>query len=559
MEARRWHSSYPSGIPLEIDVDAQATLGSMIVRAVASFAMRPAVTCLEESLSYAELGILSEALATFLQQSGLRKGDRVALMLPSCPAFLIGLAAIFQAGMVAVPVNPLYTPRELKHQLQDSDATCIIVADQLQQPLQQVLEETSIVQVLTAPVVGMKPIVGQLVALAKHAGEVQQAGTAGGGRTCQPLVDAILQGGRGGSLSPVAQTTEDIAILQYTGGTTGVSKGAVLTHKSVCASLAQILTWVGPTLAGSEASMVTPLPLYHIFPLATALLALSLGCENRLVPNPREAGSVLAELKRRPFQMLVGVNTLFNSLVNTPELISVDFSATRLVIGAGASIQDAIAKRWLAAGAPPVTEAYGLTETSPSATFNPPGRSGSIGIPVPSTDVRLVDESGHDVPLGVAGELLIKGPQLFSGYWNQEAETRKAFLDGGWFRTGDIVVMDELGFMTMVDRKKDMILVSGFNVYPNEIEAVVAMMTDVLEAACIGVPDDRSGEAPHLFIVPRNMTLTPEQVEAHCRSHLAAYKVPRHITLIDALPKSTVGKILRKDLRSRLAAEQSNA
>lgn len=557
MEARRWHSSYPPGIPLEIDVDATATLGSMIAGAVASFATRPAVTCLEESLSYAELGILSEALATFLQQSGLKKGDRVALMLPSCPAFLIGLAAVFQAGMVAVPVNPLYTPRELRHQLQDSGATCIIVADQLQPSLQHVLEETNIVQVLTAPVVGMKPIVGQLVALAKDAGAAQQAGTTGG-RTCQPLAQAILQGNRG-SLSPVAQTAQDIAILQYTGGTTGVSKGAVLTHKSVCASLAQILTWVGPPLAGSEASMVTPLPLYHIFPLATALLALSLGCENRLVPNPREAGSVLAELKRRPFQMLVGVNTLFNSLVNTPELISVDFGATRLVIGAGASIQDAIAKRWLAAGAPPVTEAYGLTETSPSATFNPPGRSGSIGIPVPSTDVRLVDESGHDVPLGVAGELLIKGPQLFSGYWNQEDETRRAFLDGSWFRTGDIVVMDELGFMTMVDRKKDMILVSGFNVYPNEIEAVVAMMPDVLEAACIGVPDDRSGEAPHLFIVPCNMALTTEQVEAHCRSHLAAYKVPRHITFVDALPKSTVGKILRRDLRSRLVAEQSNA
>lgn len=557
MEVRRWHGSYPPGMPLEIEVEEAATLGSMIAHVVASFAARPAVTCLEESLSYAELGILTEALATFLQQSGMKKGDRVALMLPTCPAFLVGLAAAFRAGMVAVPVNPLYTPRELKHQLQDSGAVCIIVADQLQQSLRQVLDETSITHVLTAPVVGMKPVVGELAPVAIDADIAQQAGTAGNGKF-QPLAHAILQGSRG-SLAEVTQAAQDIAILQYTGGTTGVSKGAVLTHRSVCASLAQVTTWAGPPLAGSGTSMVTPLPLYHIFPLATSLLALSLGCENRLIPNPRDSASVIAELKRRPFQMFIGVNTLFNSLVNEPELHSVDFSATRLVIGAGASIQEAVAKRWCAAGAPPVTEAYGLTETSPSATFNPPGRSGSIGIPAPSTDVRVLDENVCDVPIGVAGELLIKGPQLFSGYWNREDETRRAFFDDGWFRTGDIVIMDEQGFMTMVDRKKDMILVSGFNVYPNEIEAVVAMMPNVMESACVGVPDKHSGEAPHLFIVPRNTTLTTKQVEVHCRAHLAAYKVPRHITLIDALPKSTVGKILRRDLRSRLTADHDLA
>jgi len=557
MDARLWHGSYPPGMPLEIEVDAAATLGSMIGRVVDAFAARPALTCLGESLSFAEFGRLSDALATFFQQSGLKKGDRVALMLPSCPAFVVGLAAVFRAGMVAVPVNPLYTPRELKHQLHDSGAVSIIVADHLQKSLEQVLADTSVVQVLTAPVLGLKPIAGNLAAANTGAGFFRQVESAGSG-AFQSLAQAILQGSRG-RLAEVAQTAQDIAILQYTGGTTGVSKGAVLTHKSVSASLAQVATWAGSALVGAEASMVTPLPLYHIFPLAKALLALSLGCENRLIPNPRDAGSVIAEMKQRPFRTFIGVNTLFNSLVNEPDLQSVDFSATRLVIGAGASIHDAVAKRWLATGAPAVTEAYGLTETAPSATFNPPGRSGTIGIPVPSTDVRLVDECEQDVPLGSAGELLIKGPQLFSGYWNREEETQMAFFDGTWFRTGDIVVMDEQGFMTMVDRKKDMILVSGFNVYPNEIEAVVAMMSNVIEAACVGVPDQRSGEAPHLFVVPRNTMLTAEQVDAHCRGHLAPYKVPRHITLVEALPKSTVGKILRRELRSRTATNPDMA
>ncbi|MGO4327115.1 AMP-binding protein [Cupriavidus sp. 2TAF22] len=557
MEARRWHGSYPPGMPLEIEVEETATLGAMIERTVTSFSARPALTCLGESLSYAELGLLSEALATFLQQSGLKKGDRVALMLPSCPAFIIGLAAVFRAGMVAVPVNPLYTPRELKHQLQDSGAAGIIVADQLQQSLQQVLAETGISLVLTAPVVGMKRVAGQLPAAAADA-ELAEAVDATGKCRLLPLATAILQGSRG-KLAEVSQTAQDIAILQYTGGTTGVSKGAILTHKSVSASLAQVLTWARPALTAPQASMVTPLPLYHIFPLATALLALSVGSENRLVPNPRDPGSVVAEMKRRPFQMFIGVNTLFNSLVNEPELHCVDFSATQLVVGAGASIQAAVAKRWRATGAPAVTEAYGLTETSPSATFNPPGRSGTIGIPVASTDVRLLDDNDQDVPLGGAGELLIKGPQLFRGYWNREEETRKAFFDEGWFRTGDIVTMDEQGFMTMVDRKKDMILVSGFNVYPNEIEAVVAMMPNVMEVACIGVPDERSGEVPHLFVVPRDPTLTREQVEVHCRTQLAGYKMPRHVTLIDALPKSTVGKILRRELRTRMPSSQGGS
>jgi len=346
----------------------------------------------------------------------------------------------------------------------------------------------------------------------------------------------------------------DLAFLQYTGGTTGVSKGACLTHRNVLVSVLQMQSWLRLTLDLENFELVTPLPLYHIYPLGMALMALASGGHNRLVMNPRDIKSLCAELRRAPFNVLIGVNTLFNGMVNMPELASVDFSRCGMVIGAGASIQAAVARKWEAAGGPPITEAYGLTETSPSATFNAPGCNGTIGVPVPSTDVLIVDNAGDPVPQGTPGELLIKGPQVFAGYWKREEETRKAFTSDGWFRTGDVVTMDAQGLMTIVDRKKDMILVSGFNVYPNEIEGVVALHPDVLECACIGVPDERSGEVPHLYVVRRSPGLQEDHVEAHCRKLLAPYKVPRHITFLEALPKSTVGKILRKELRAPAAA-----
>jgi long-chain acyl-CoA synthetase len=341
----------------------------------------------------------------------------------------------------------------------------------------------------------------------------------------------------------------DPAFLQYTGGTTGVSKGACLTHRSVLASSLQMQSWLGLALDLDNFELVTPLPLYHIYPLGMALTALASGAHNRLVVNPRDTQSLCAELRKAPFDMLIGVNTLFNAMVTLPELSTIDFSRCRMVVGAGASIQAAVAGKWMEAGGPPITEAYGLTETSPSVTFNAPGRNGTIGAPVPSTDVLIVDDAGEPVQVGTPGELLIKGPQLFTGYWNREEETRKSFTKDGWFRTGDVVTMDAQGLMYIVDRKKDMILVSGFNVYPNEIEGVVAMHPEVLECACVGVADERSAEAPHLFVVRRSPGLQAEELEAHCRKLLAAYKVPRHITFLDALPKSAVGKILRKELR----------
>jgi long-chain acyl-CoA synthetase len=345
----------------------------------------------------------------------------------------------------------------------------------------------------------------------------------------------------------------DLAFLQYTGGTTGVSKGACLTHRNVLVSVLQMKSWLGLLLDLEQLELVTPLPLYHIFPLGMALMALVSGAHNRLVVNPRDTKALCAELRRAPFDVLIGVNTLFNGLVNAPDLSAVDFSRCKLVIGAGASIQEVVARKWEDAGGPPITEAYGLTETSPSATFNPPGRNGAIGVPVPSTDVLVVDDAGQPVPVGSPGELLIKGPQVFAGYWKRESETRKVFTEDGWFRTGDVVTMNEQGVMRIVDRKKDMILVSGFNVYPNEIEGVVAMHPDVLECACIGVPDERSGEVPHLFVVRRSPQLREQEIETHCRKLLAAYKVPRHITFVEALPKSAIGKILRKELRAPAA------
>ncbi|CAN7483707.1 AMP-binding protein [Variovorax sp. LjRoot290] len=360
---------------------------------------------------------------------------------------------------------------------------------------------------------------------------------------------AAIASVRDAGFSAAQVRPSDLAFLQYTGGTTGVSKGACLTHRNVLVSALQMQSWLRLNLEIQNFELVTP-PLYHIFPLGMALMALVSGGHNRLVMNPRDIKALCAELRRAPFDVLIGVNTMFNGMVNMPELSSVDFSRCGMVIGAGASIQAAVARKWEAVGGPPITEPYGLTETSPSATLNPPGCNGTIGVPVPSTDVLIVEDAGDPVVQGTPGELLIKGPQVFAGYWKREEETRKAFTSDGWFRTGDVVTMDAQGLMTIVDRKKDMVLVSGFNVYPNEIEGVVALHPDVLECACVGVPDERSGDAPHLFVVRRSPGLQEDQIESHCRKLLAPYKVPRHITLLEALPKSTVGKILRKELRA---------
>jgi long-chain acyl-CoA synthetase len=541
MEHRLWHASYPPGLPHAVFLDDSETLVTLLERAFKRHAARTAVTCAGESLSFAQVEHASALLARSLQAAGLKRGDRVALLLPNNLIYPVALAAILRAGMVGVTMNPLYTAREVAYQLADSGASALVAAEPFMGVVNEVLGQTEIRYVMTVP---MQEVKQALFAVADEA----NAAVANDDPRIVSLRDAS-------SALPDADFTSehvrpsDLALLQYTGGTTGVSKGACLTHRSVLASSLQMRSWLGLALDIDNFEIVTPLPLYHIYPLGMTLTALASGAHNRLVVNPRDTQALCAELRRAPFDMLIGVNTMFNALVTLPDLPTVDFSRCNVVIGAGASIQAAVAAKWVAAGGPPITEAYGLTETSPSVTFNAPGRNGTIGAPVPSTDVRIVDDAGDPVPLGTPGELLIKGPQVFGGYWNREDETRRSFTQDGWFCTGDIVTMDEQGLMYIVDRKKDMILVSGFNVYPNEIEGVVAMHPDVLECACVGVPDERSSEAPHLFVVRRAPELRAEELEAHCRKLLAAYKVPRHITFLESLPKSAVGKILRKELR----------
>ncbi|RYF61762.1 MAG: long-chain fatty acid--CoA ligase [Comamonadaceae bacterium] len=548
MEARRWHAQYPAGMRPDIDLAPDETLKALIERSIDEHANRPVVTCGDEALSYAQLGRYSFALAAHLHRVGLRKGDRVALMLGNGLAFPIALTAVLRGGLIAVPVNPMYTARELEHQLRDAGVRAIVMTEALHLQHAAVLEAAGVEQALLVPPSGLM-----------HAIQSSPSAQDTRRQAAVSLVSVLAAQEDIAVLATASVEPEHPALLQYTGGTTGLSKGAVLTHRAMSAGLLQSRSWVTLAVDTSDFSVVAPLPLYHIYPLQMLLLTISLGGVMRLVANARDTAAVIVEMKRAPFRVFIGVNTLFNSLVNDPGLASVRFDKTQLVIGAGASVQKAVSMRWKAVGGPAITEAYGLTETSPAATFNPVGHSGDIGIAVPSTDVRVVDDEGNSVPDGSPGELWIKGPQLFSGYWRREEETRKAMTDDGFFRTGDIVVADAEGNMKIVDRKKDMILVSGFNVYPNEIEAVVALHEGVLECACIGESDDKSGEVPHLYLVRKRPELSSEEVELHCRENLAAYKVPRHITFVEALPKSTVGKILRRELRALAARTSADA
>ncbi len=544
MEQRIWHASYPAGMARELAMGEGDTLLTALEGAFERHARRTAVTCNGESLTFAQVEDASARLAAYLQAAGLRPGDRVALLLPNHLLYPVALAAIIRAGFVGVTVNPLYTAREAEYQLADAGAAALLVADPFTALVAEVLDRTGVRHVVSVP---MQQVKQALLAPA----EADPAAPPTLEGRLVPLRKAMA---RAPQFTRAQVRPGDLAFLQYTGGTTGVSKGACLTHRSVLASLLQMQSWLRLLLDLGELELVTPLPLYHIFPLGIGLMALTTGGHNRLVANPRDVKALCAELRRAPFDVLIGVNTMFNGMVNMPDLAEIDFSRCRLVIGAGASIQEAVARKWEQAGGPPITEAYGLTETSPSATFNAPGRNGAIGIPVPSTDVLIVDDAGDPVPLGAPGELLIMGPQVFAGYWKRDDETRRVFTADGWFRTGDVVTMDAGGLMRIVDRKKDMILVSGFNVYPNEIEGVVALHPGVLECACIGVPDERCGEVPHLFVVRRADAVDVQDIVAHCRKNLTGYKVPRHVTFLEALPKSTVGKILRKELRVPLAA-----
>ena len=546
-----WLASYPKGVPAEIDVNEYASVREVFEESCSKFATRPAFSCMGRSMSFAELDHLSAAFGAYLQGAGCKKGARVALMMPNILQYPVCLFGVLRAGCTVVNVNPLYTARELEHQLSDSGAEIIVVVENFAHTLQEVIGRTKVRQAIVTSIGELLGVKGLLVDFViRHVKKMVPAYSVPGSIH---LSDALAQG-RKRTLERVPLGHEDIAFLQYTGGTTGVAKGAMLVHRNIVANLLQARAWVAPFMNASEREIViTPLPLYHIFSLtANCLTFMTLGAENVLIPNPRDIPGFVAEMRKYRFTSFTGVNTLFNALLNNPDFAKLDFSTLHLTLGGGMAVQEAVAIKWKAVTGTPLIEAYGLTETSPAATINPldlPAYNGSIGLPIPSTELELRDDAGKAVPLGQPGEICIRGPQVMTGYWQRPDETEKAIDKNGWFATGDVGIMDDRGFVRIVDRKKDMILVSGFNVYPNEIEGVVAMHPGVLECAAVGVPDKKSGEAVKLFVVKKDPALTEADVLKFCREQLTGYKCPRDVEFRADLPKSNVGKILRRELR----------
>ncbi|ADV27541.1 AMP-dependent synthetase and ligase [Pseudoxanthomonas suwonensis 11-1] len=560
---RPWLQSYPKGVPAEIDPDQYRSVAAVFDATVARYADRPAYRNFGKTITYREADVLANQFAAYLLgELGLKKGDRVALMMPNCLQYPIATFGILRAGLTVVNVNPLYTARELKHQLVDAGAAAIVVVDNFGHTVQEVLAETPLKQVITTGLGDMLgfpkgAIVNFVLKYVKKM--VPEYDIPGAVR----FRDALAAGKRH-TLPQVDIDPSDIAFLQYTGGTTGVAKGAMLTHRNLVANMRQASAWLSPNdLRPGEEVIITALPLYHIFALtANGLVFMELGGLNHLITNPRDMPNFVKELKTSGFTAITGVNTLFNGLLNTPGFDEVDFSKLKIALGGGMAVQRAVAERWKKVTGVTLVEAYGLTETSPAACINPLDLkefNGAIGLPIPSTDVCIKDEDGKVLPLGEIGELCIKGPQVMKGYWQRPEETAKTIDADGWLHTGDMARIDEQGFVYIVDRKKDMILVSGFNVYPNEIEDVVAAMPGVLEVAAVGVPNEHSGEVVKLFVVKKDPALTAEDIKAYCRQALTGYKQPRQIEFRDELPKSNVGKILRKELRDPAPAKTDEA
>jgi long-chain acyl-CoA synthetase len=551
-----WLKHYPKGVPAEIDVNEYASVRDVFEDSVAKYAKRPAYTCMGKSITFTELDVLSAAFGAWLQGKGCGKGTRIALMMPNILQYPVCVFGALRAGCTVVNVNPLYTARELEHQLKDSGAEMLVVLENFAHVAQEVLPKTQVKQTIVTSIGEFLRLKGIAVdfALRRVKKMVPPWSIPGAIRLSQALAQ-----GRKRSLARVPLGHDDIAFLQYTGGTTGVAKGAMLLHRNIVANLLQARAWIRPFLDPKQREIViTPLPLYHIFSLtANCLTFMTLGAEAVLIPNPRDIPGLVKTMRRYKFTAITGVNTLFNALVNNPEFAKLDFRTLWLTLGGGMAVQEAVAEKWQAVTGKPLIEAYGLTETSPAATVNPldlPKYNGSIGLPIPSTEALIRDDAGNEVPLGQPGEICIRGPQVMKGYWQHPEETAKVLDKDGWFATGDIGVMDDKGFIRIVDRKKDMIIVSGFNVYPNEIEGVVAMHPGVLESAAVGVPDKKSTEAVKLFVVKKDDRLTAEDVIKHCREHLTNYKVPREVEFRKELPKTNVGKILRRALRDEQKA-----
>jgi long-chain acyl-CoA synthetase len=547
-----WLKSYPPGVPAEIDYRQHASIGALFEASAAKFRDRPAYHNMGRTISFGELDRLSRAFGAWLQARGIAKGGRVAVMMPNCLQYPVCIFGALRAGCTVVNVNPLYTARELEYQLKDSGAEVIVILENFAHVLQEVIARTPIKHVVVAALgdlLGPKGLLVNFVLrnLKKMVPAYELPDT--------QRFNAMIAEGERGALRAVDVGHEDVAFLQYTGGTTGVSKGAALVHRNILANLEQAAAWLMPFLGEQPQIIITALPLYHIFSLtANCLIMTKLGGCNILITNPRDIPGFVKELAKHKFTMITGVNTLFNGLLNHPDFASLDFSNLRVALGGGMAVQQAVADRWKKVTGVTLVEAYGLSETSPAATINPldlKEYNGAIGLPISSTEVSIRGDDGKEVPLAQAGEVCIRGPQVMSGYWHRPDETAKVMTPDGFFCTGDIGIMDDRGFVRIVDRKKDMVLVSGFNVYPNEVENVVAMHPGVLECAVIGVPDANSGEAVKLFVVKRDPSLTEADLRKHCEENLTGYKRPKLIEFRADLPKTNVGKILRRELRDK--------
>lgn len=549
---RPWLAQYPQGVPAQIDVDEFPSIVSVLQNAIDKYRDRPAFSNFGKVLTYGDIDRLSAQFAAYLLgELKLKKGDRVAIMMPNCLQYPIATFGVLRAGLSVVNTNPMYTPRELKHQLDDSGASVIFVLDNFGKTVAEVVAGTQVKQVITTGlgdmIGGLKgPIMNFVLKYVKKM--VPDYDIPGAVRFRDTLTLGQMH-----KLPEVEISPDDIAFLQYTGGTTGVAKGAMLTHRNLVANMQQAAAWVGANVKLGQEVIITALPLYHIFALtANGLVFMKFGGLNHMITNPRDMAGFVKELKNTPFTAITGVNTLFNGLLNTPGFDQVDFSRLHLTLGGGMAVQRSVADRWKQVTGVTLVEAYGLTETSPAACINPMDLAeynGAIGLPISSTDACVKDEEGRILPVGEVGELCIKGPQVMKGYWRRPEDTAQVIDPDGWLHTGDMARMDEQGFFYVVDRKKDMILVSGFNVYPNEVEDVIAMMPGVLEVAAVGVPDEKSGEAVKVVIVKKDPSLTAEEVKAHARANLTGYKHPRFVEFRTELPKTNVGKILRRELR----------
>ena len=548
---KTWFNEYQEGVAHEINVDEYKNIPHILDKSFEDYAEKPAFTCMGKTFTYHEIDYLSKKFGSYLQnQLGLSKGDRVALMMPNILQYPVALMGVLRTGMIAVNVNPLYTAKELKHQLNDSGAETIIIFENSAAILEKVLPDTNVKNVITTGIGDLLGFPKSMIVnfVIKHVKKMVPSWNLNSVKFNDVLADGDQAKFKAADIS-----LDDVAFLQYTGGTTGLSKGAVLTHKNIVANMLQAREWVGPVLKNGEEILITPLPLYHIFSLtANFFLFSSIGAHNILITNPRDIPDFVKKISKYKFTFITGVNTLFNALVNDEDFKKLDFSEMKVALGGGMAVQKAVAAKWKEVTGKPLVEAYGLTETSPAACINPldiPEYNGKIGLPISSTEVKILDDEGNELPIGENGEIAIKGPQVMQGYWQQVEETAKVMTQDGFFKTGDIGFQDKKGYFQIVDRKKDMILVSGFNVYPNEVEDVVAGHPKVLECAAVGVEDEKSGELVKIFIVKKDDSLTEQEIKDFCKEELTNYKRPKFVEFRAELPKSNVGKILRKELR----------